>query len=74
MTVQLHDNGGTAGGGGDTSAAQTFTITVDIIPAITSANAATFTVGTAGTFTVTSTGDHARWNRSAGRDYVRRQR
>ncbi|MBI2917309.1 MAG: tandem-95 repeat protein [Chloroflexi bacterium] len=28
VTVQLHDDGGTAGGGVDTSAAQTFTITV----------------------------------------------
>ncbi len=28
VTVQLHDNGGTANGGEDTSAAQTFTITV----------------------------------------------
>jgi hypothetical protein len=28
VTVQLHDNGGTANGGKDTSAAQTFTITV----------------------------------------------
>ena len=31
MTVQLHDNGGTAGGGADTSAAQTFTITVTAV-------------------------------------------
>ncbi|MHB8107850.1 MAG: tandem-95 repeat protein, partial [Candidatus Cryosericum sp.] len=28
VTVRIHDNGGTANGGGDTSAAQTFTITV----------------------------------------------
>jgi uncharacterized repeat protein (TIGR01451 family) len=29
VTVQIHDNGGTAGGGVDTSASQTFTITVN---------------------------------------------
>ena len=39
-----------------TSAAQTFTLTVDQAPAITSAAAATFTSGTAGSFTVTATG------------------
>ena len=37
-------------------ATQTFTLTVDQAPAITSANNATFTVGTAGSFTVTTTG------------------
>src|SRR5207247_1536146 len=31
VTVQLHDNGGTADGGVDTSAAQTFTITVTAV-------------------------------------------
>ena len=31
MTVQLHDNGGTANGGVDTSAPQTFTITVTAV-------------------------------------------
>src|SRR5262249_14710412 len=31
VTVQLHDNGGTANGGIDTSAAQTFTITVTAV-------------------------------------------
>jgi len=31
VTVQLHDNGGTANGGVDTSAAQTFTITVNAV-------------------------------------------
>ena len=31
VTVQLHDNGGTANGGQDTSAAQTFTITVNAV-------------------------------------------
>jgi hypothetical protein len=37
-------------------ATQNFTLTVDQAPAITSANSTTFTVGTAGTFTVTTTG------------------
>jgi hypothetical protein len=54
LTVQ--DNGGTANGGVDTSTSQTFTITVNQPPAITSANNTTFTVGTAGTFSVTTTG------------------
>ena len=31
VTVKLHDNGGTANGGVDTSAAQTFTITVNLV-------------------------------------------
>src|SRR6202043_1913103 len=38
------------------TANQTFTLTVNQAPAITSANNATFLVGTAGTFTVTATG------------------
>ena len=38
------------------NATQSFTLTVDAAPAITSANATTFTVGTPGTFTVTTTG------------------
>ena len=37
-------------------ATQTFTLTVDQAPAITSADSTTFIVGTAGTFTVTTTG------------------
>lgn len=37
-------------------ASQSFTLTVDQAPAITSAAATTFTAGTAGTFTVTTTG------------------
>jgi len=36
--VQLHDNGGTANGGVDTSAVQTFTITVNAKPALSVAN------------------------------------
>ena len=38
------------------NATQNFTLTVNQAPAITSANSATFKVGTAGTFTVTTTG------------------
>ena len=37
-------------------ATQSFTLTVDQAPAITSADSTTFTTGTAGTFTVTTTG------------------
>ena len=37
-------------------ATQTFTLTVDQAPAITSADNTTFTTGTLGTFTVTTTG------------------
>ena len=39
-----------------TNATQTFTLTVDQAPVITSANNTAYTVGTAGTFTVTTTG------------------
>lgn len=39
-----------------TDATQTFTLTVNQAPAITSANSTTFAVGTAGTFSVTTTG------------------
>jgi hypothetical protein len=46
----------TANNGIGTNAMQTFTLTVDQAPAITSANSTTFTVGTAGTFSVTTTG------------------
>jgi hypothetical protein len=38
------------------STSQSFTLTVDQAPAITSANSTTFSVGAAGTFTVTATG------------------
>ncbi len=38
------------------SATQTFTLTINQAPVITSANTTTFTTGTAGTFTVTATG------------------
>jgi hypothetical protein len=46
----------TASNGAGTPASQPFTLTVDQAPAITSANSATFSVGAAGTFTVTTTG------------------
>ena len=49
----------TANNGVGTAATQSFTLKVNQAPAITSANNATFTVGTAGTFTVTSTGTPA---------------
>jgi len=47
----------TATNGVGTPAAQAFTLTVNTAPVITSANNTTFTVGTAGTFTVTATGN-----------------
>ena len=46
----------TATNGIGSPASQSFTLTVDAAPAITSANHATFTQGTAGSFTVTVTG------------------
>ena len=46
----------TASNGVGTNATQSFTLTVKQAPAITSANNTSFTVGTAGTFTVTATG------------------
>jgi uncharacterized repeat protein (TIGR01451 family) len=52
ITFKAHN-----GAGGD--ATQTFTLTVNQTSAITSANGATFTVGTAGTFTVVATGSPA---------------
>jgi hypothetical protein len=46
----------TAANGVGMDATQSFTLTVNDAPAITSANTTTFTEGTAGTFTVTATG------------------
>ncbi|MGO9752880.1 MAG: beta strand repeat-containing protein, partial [Solirubrobacteraceae bacterium] len=46
----------TAANGISPNATQSFTLTVDQAPAITSANATTFTTGTAGSFAVTTTG------------------
>ncbi len=46
----------TANNGVNPNASQSFTLTVDQAPAITSAASTTFTEGSAGTFTVTSTG------------------
>ncbi len=45
-----------ASNGVSPNASQTFTLTVDAAPTITSANNATFTEGSAGSFTVTTTG------------------
>jgi uncharacterized delta-60 repeat protein len=46
VTVQLHDNGGTANGGVDTSAAQTFNITVnDAVPTFALSGAASVNEG-----------------------------
>lgn len=49
ITIKAHNGIGT-------DATQNFTLTVDQTPAITSANSATFTVATLGTFNVTATG------------------
>jgi hypothetical protein len=46
----------TASNGVSPDAVQNFTLTVNQVPAITSANATTFTVGQAGSFTVTTSG------------------
>ena len=46
----------TASNGVSPNATQSFILTVDEAPAITSTNGVTFTVGTAGTFTVTASG------------------
>jgi uncharacterized cupin superfamily protein len=46
----------TASNGIGTASSQSFTLTVDQAPAITSGDSATFTAGSSGTFTVTATG------------------
>jgi large repetitive protein len=46
----------TASNGIGSAVTQQFTLSVDVAPTITSANATTFTVGTPGSFTVTATG------------------
>jgi hypothetical protein len=56
ISVQIHDNGGTANGGVDTSSVFNLVLTVEKAPLITSANTTTFRVGVAGSFTVTTTG------------------
>jgi len=57
ITLVIHDNGGVANGGVDTSAPQSFTITTNDPPKITSANSTTFAPGKTGqSFTVTTTG------------------
>jgi large repetitive protein len=54
VSVTLEDNGGTANGGIDTSAVQTFTITVQSPPTITSASTAVFPLDVDTTFTITT--------------------
>jgi hypothetical protein len=56
ITLVLKDNGGTAIGGVDTSAPQTFTIQVTGPPVFTSASSATFVIGAPSTFAVTTSG------------------
>ncbi|MCU1397844.1 MAG: hypothetical protein JWN62_953, partial [Acidimicrobiales bacterium] len=56
VTVKIHDNGGTANGGVDTSAAQTFVINVDTAP---TANAVTTTVLEDGSAAITLSGGDA---------------
>lgn len=56
ITLRLVDNGGTANGGVDASAGQTFNITGQIPPTITSANSKSYTVGSSDSFTFTATG------------------
>lgn len=57
ITLVIHDDGGMANGGVDTSAPQSFTITTNDPPKITSANSTTFQPGKTGqSFTVTTTG------------------
>ncbi len=53
VTVQIHDNGGTANGGVDTSAAQTFTITVNAVndAPVLDLNGAGTGIDTSATFT-----------------------
>lgn len=54
VSVQIRDNGGTAGNGADTSAAQTFTITVTPVndaPTVAFASANVFALATGGVFT-----------------------
>ncbi|MGB7052007.1 MAG: putative Ig domain-containing protein [Acidimicrobiales bacterium] len=47
----------TAGNGVNPNATQTFTLTVDQAPTVTSSNATIFTAGSAGSFTVTTSGN-----------------
>ena len=56
-TAGTYDLSFDASNGVGSDALQSFTLTVQAAPAITSANATTFTEGSAGTFTVTSTGN-----------------
>ncbi|HEY3324792.1 MAG TPA: autotransporter-associated beta strand repeat-containing protein [Planctomycetota bacterium] len=59
VSVQVQDDGGTANGGVDTSAAQTFTISVSVggtLAVITSADTASGQVGADFLYTITATG------------------
>jgi hypothetical protein len=53
LAIGVNDNGNT-GSGGPKTASRTVAITVNQPPSITSANATTFTVGQAGSFTITT--------------------
>ena len=54
VTLQLQDNGGTANGGVDTSAPQTFTIEVTSPPVYTSPDTAVFPLNQLATFNITT--------------------
>ena len=54
VTVQIHDNGGTANGGADTSAAQTFTITAGPVNDAPAGANNSFTILEDGTHTFTA--------------------
>src|SRR4051812_10764504 len=83
VTVSLHDNGGVASGGADTSAAQTFTITINPKPGITIADSSvlegnsgftpmpfTVTPPPAATSTVTVNGETAAGTASSPKDFT----
>jgi len=54
ISVRLQDNGGTANGGADTSAIQSFTIEVTSPPIFTSPDTAVFPLNTLATFNITT--------------------
>ncbi len=57
VSVQLHDNGGTAHGGVDTSGPQTFTITVNAAPVVTTdPTSQTVNAGQSASFSAAATG------------------
>ena len=67
VTVQLHDNGGTANGGVDTSAAQTFTITLNDPPVAVND---TYEVGEGTTLMVGALGTTSLFLQSQLGDYI----